>query len=98
MSPVESFYLWAGVMLGLIIGCGIGAFVFWMTTRLEQQEVDDVLEQCNSLQSKLRTYYDAAKEARWEHRRLKWHERMSDTELRKVKEQIDSLYKSVNKE
>lgn len=96
MSPVESFYLSAGVMLGLIVGCGIGAFVFWMTTRLEQQEVDDVLEQCNSLQSKLRTYYDAAKEARWERRKLEWYERLNDSELRKIKNQIDFLYQKIN--
>ena len=98
MTPLESFYLGTGILSGVIAGCCIAALVCRMIHRLECNEIDDILKECTSLREKLMQYYDYVRGARWERRHLKWHERLSDTELRKVKEQIDSLYKRVNKE
>lgn len=96
MSPVESFYCCIGFLAGLILGCAIGAFVFWLITRQEQQELDSRLDRCAKIHRDLEYYYEHAKTARFEDRPLRWGEYLSNGELRSIKDKIAKLYQEVN--
>ena len=96
MSPVESFYVVTGFMLGMLVGVGIGAGVFLLLTRLERQEVEDTLEQCTKILRDLEYNYSRVEMARLDDRPLEWYEKLTASEIQKIKDNIDSLYKKLN--
>lgn len=96
MSPVESFYVVTGFMLGMLAGVGIGAGVFLLLTRLERQEVEDTLEQCTKILQDLEYHYNRVEIARSDGKPLEWYEKLTKDEIKKIKDDIDSLYKKLD--